>query len=744
MLSGLRTWAAYSVGYIVLALTSSQTTAQSERWIDTQTGWTYLYGGTSTQVNNLTASGQRIFQIERTGSNAYDVIGVTNSGVYQVTGSTVSYSQTSASLTTLINTGRRIVDLEPYANGATENYAAITVPNSGASAVSGWGWLARVSAQDIVDWMNNSNPALRLTDLDVYTLNGQKYYSAVAVENTGSQTQGWWYYFNITAQEVTDALTMNDARLIDLEVDTPPTIGTPARFTVVMVSSNPGGGWWYPSLSSSQVDALLNQNGARLTCMERYTDAFGSTRFAVAMVDNANAETRRVRDIIAGQMSNGTYGFKVKQVGGPVIASLNEDFAYEPASMIKILHGAYAIDRCAAGLDNLNNTLLNDDTCNPNECPVNSPGSCNSTVETVEQVLRRMLRVSDNNSTLEIANRYGVTNLNNFAASYGLTNTRLNHTLGCLACGGPYVFNSFSARDAVDFYEMIADGTFFNQTWTDTLFSIMNNYDELGNSRLTPIINQEAALTNLTPSELASFKDAFNAANKGGSYTCGAQRWRTEGGWASIPFKSAGPIPFVFTREYTLAAFIDNTTSSNADEIYNDFWELIRLPLREALATWDAACGPIAVTDQPDNTSAALGGTAQFDLVVSGTTFGATYQWQRLNGAQWVNLSDIANRYSGTQTTNLTISNVVADDARSYRCVVSNGCSSTNSQSATLTIATPCLADLTGDGILNFFDVSAFLNAFSSHDPIADFNNDGIYNFFDVSAFLSAFSDGCP
>ncbi len=55
-----------------------------------------------------------------------------------------------------------------------------------------------------------------------------------------------------------------------------------------------------------------------------------------------------------------------------------------------------------------------------------------------------------------------------------------------------------------------------------------------------------------------------------------------------------------------------------------------------------------------------------------------------------------------------------------------------------------CPADFTGDGVLNFFDVSAFLQAFAANDPLADFTNDGIMNFFDVSAFLQAFSAGCP
>jgi len=55
-----------------------------------------------------------------------------------------------------------------------------------------------------------------------------------------------------------------------------------------------------------------------------------------------------------------------------------------------------------------------------------------------------------------------------------------------------------------------------------------------------------------------------------------------------------------------------------------------------------------------------------------------------------------------------------------------------------------CLADLNGDGELNFFDVSAFLNAFNAQDSIADFTGDGEFNFFDVSAFLNAFNAGCP
>ncbi len=60
-------------------------------------------------------------------------------------------------------------------------------------------------------------------------------------------------------------------------------------------------------------------------------------------------------------------------------------------------------------------------------------------------------------------------------------------------------------------------------------------------------------------------------------------------------------------------------------------------------------------------------------------------------------------------------------------------------------VPTPaCPPDLTGEGDLNFLDVSAFLTAFGNMDPIADFEADGSFNFLDVSAYLAAFGMGCP
>ncbi len=58
----------------------------------------------------------------------------------------------------------------------------------------------------------------------------------------------------------------------------------------------------------------------------------------------------------------------------------------------------------------------------------------------------------------------------------------------------------------------------------------------------------------------------------------------------------------------------------------------------------------------------------------------------------------------------------------------------------------PCLPEMAPPaGVLDFFDVSAFLSAFAAHDPEADFAAPyGTFDFFDVFVFLGAFSAGCP
>ncbi len=55
-----------------------------------------------------------------------------------------------------------------------------------------------------------------------------------------------------------------------------------------------------------------------------------------------------------------------------------------------------------------------------------------------------------------------------------------------------------------------------------------------------------------------------------------------------------------------------------------------------------------------------------------------------------------------------------------------------------------CEVDFEPDGVLNFFDVSAFINLYAQNDPAADLTGDGVFDFFDVSAFIFGYASGCP
>ncbi|MBX3322948.1 MAG: hypothetical protein KF757_08155 [Phycisphaeraceae bacterium] len=56
----------------------------------------------------------------------------------------------------------------------------------------------------------------------------------------------------------------------------------------------------------------------------------------------------------------------------------------------------------------------------------------------------------------------------------------------------------------------------------------------------------------------------------------------------------------------------------------------------------------------------------------------------------------------------------------------------------------PCLADINGDGTLDFFDVQLFLSLYAAGNFAADFTGDGTLDFFDVQAFLNLYAAGCP
>jgi len=715
--------------------------AQTDEILDTPAGWIYRYGASSADITSDINSGFRPFTIKRSAAGQYDVVSIQNSAPYAVSGfstSNMHYGLTVAGLSSQLS-NRRLVSLDCYEASGSTRVNAISVPNTGAGS-TGWGLLIDQTRQQIIDWVADTTPALRITDLSIYTVGGQKRYAAVAVNNQGAQSQGWWWYFDKTGAEVAALLEQNGARLIDIEVETAATILTPARFACVMVSQNPGAGWIYPSLTSQQVDEVVNQTAGRITNLHRYTTGSGATRFAVSLVDNANPQTRRMRNYMAAEATTGSYGFKLKEVDGPVLASLNENFVFEPASMLKILHATYAIRQCALGNDSLTSDIYAINRCTTeyanNICP-EPPYYCNQGNETLSVSLRGMMRNSHNSRTRDIEDRYGRSTLNNFALfTAGLSNVRINHRLGCL-CGND--FNQMTAASGVELYEKIANGTFFNTSWREELFDHMGSLDAWGYGSygtLSLLINEEAANTNLTTAERNAFRDAVRMANKGGGYGCGGVMYRTDGGWASIPFKYAFLGTWItIPTEYAFTTFVHGGTDPGALIAYPAKEELLREQIRAALLTWDAAC-VTGFTSQPQSLSVPAGTSATFSVGVANPS-AATFQWQRsLNGTFWSNVANFPSVISGATTSTLTFHSPQAGNEASYRCIVTKPCGNSTSIAATLTITQPCDADWCQDGSVGVPDIFCFLSDWFANDSAAR-NYGGTNGVPAIFAFLS-------
>lgn len=125
------------------------------------------------------------------------------------------------------------------------------------------------------------------------------------------------------------------------------------------------------------------------------------------------------------------------------------------------------------------------------------------------------------------------------------------------------------------------------------------------------------------------------------------------------------------------------------------------------------------ITQDPISQLVSPGGTIQFAATATGDG-SLSHQWQR-NGTD---LSDVGH-YSGVTTPVLTVSSVSKADVADYRCVVTGGCGSVTSRSATLTLKTnPADFDLDGDVDLD--DFSLFQMCFSGPNRPAPFPECGV------------------
>ena len=558
---------------LLLLASTALLPAQDDRDRTTKTGAIWAHDQTTTDLTSLVNAGWRLtdIEIESTAPFEFTVSAVQNSGAYAKAW-WYAIGVTTAQLSTTINQNNaRIVDIETYDDNGTIRHAAILIANTGTDAKTWW-WYTGQTSTGINSTLSANNG--RLVCFDRYQTGGVDRWTTVQIANTGADQRVWGYLFGASAATIATNLTQNGNRIYGIE-----RVGSNS-YDVILMQANVTG-WWYAfDQTAAQVTELLQQVVGRLVDVERHFTLSG-TRYNVVVLDNTNALERTARQAFYGAATGAlgdAYGFFLKEVDGPVLAEMRADTTFEPASTMKTLYHVHAMRRVHLGLATLN-------------MQINKPLSCGTagSNQTLSLTLREMMENSDNMSTLAVSNHFGLANIDATAGALGMGSTSVNFTIGCQ---GPTPESTLTLRDLTTLHEAVANG--YLGSLRPTFYDLMAeslSFPSWGTEDLGTRINAEAVTLGLPPAVRDAFKNALQIAYKPGgiAWNTGTQHYYfAEGGWMSVPFKNASGA--LVPREYTFGVFnydfaVQEVSGRNA--MSQAELELVWNRVKAAMATWD-------------------------------------------------------------------------------------------------------------------------------------------------------------
>jgi hypothetical protein len=336
-----------------------------------------------------------------------------------------------------------------------------------------------------------------------------------------------------------------------------------------------------------------------------------------ARADVPGPITTRVMSIL-NAAGSGTTGMYVKEVGGPVIAAQNENFAFGPASSIKVLLHLYMHDQVEAGAANFTDQVT---------LYAGASGSCPNGAavlgtEDLDDSAAKMMRVSDNPATRAQYEHWAPApaTINAYATSLGLTNTQFMNYIGC-DTGDPAVDgNTASLTDLGEIYEIVDDSSQISGAIRTNFYNTMSGREQAESfggdfTGIWPVLLAmvEAEKPAGMPNALRDdFVAGMTAHHKGGSYaSCSGMncinrtQWLSWAGSAVFPTCESNSFS---SRSYVWGAFIHgsldssyNGVSTPADAAFTAVRaEPLREQLESALAGWGACYPPdVTVTTTP-------------------------------------------------------------------------------------------------------------------------------------------------
>jgi hypothetical protein len=530
----------------------------------TPTAWWIYSGQSPTDISNtITSLNARIIDINVDSFSPYSftVTYVSNTGAYAKTWWWYYGIDSSTLLNLLTTNNARAISFKAYDIGSGDiRYAVVMIANTAADQKTYWVYSGK-TVDELSSLISTNNA--RLTSIQSYKTQGKTRYAAIMISNTGADATAWWWYVGATIDEISGLVTANNARIIDVNH------AGSGTFNVIMESCASGCAewWWYVGISPDQAVSIALQNGARIITANTYSGCGGEC-VDVAMINNSNAITTRVGNILRSGGVGGVQGLYLKQVGHSVLANLEDNVTYEPASSIKVLAHLYAITQLQYGTVSLK-TKITHYTNGPASCP--DPPVVKGT-EPLITALQEMMWHSDNARTREITDFFGDANINAFAKLIGMKHTSINHIIGC---GGPTP-DKMTQDDAAVLYSGVARQTLLDPIHRGIFYSLMagkaeyqvDGYDwtDIWDSDIPDIITQEAP-SDYTAAQKQAFQNAMNLAYKAGSYvicqndTCTSiLEHLSESGWFEVPFCNGSTTTY---DQYVFGIFLSNAPDTS-------------------------------------------------------------------------------------------------------------------------------------------------------------------------------------
>ena len=307
----------------------------------------------------------------------------------------------------------------------------------------------------------------------------------------------------------------------------------------------------------------------------------------------------------------------VKEVGGPEIAAQNEDFAFGPASSIKVLLHLYMHDQVEANAAAFTDQVTLYAGVNTS-CP---NGAMVLGTEDLDDSAAKMMRVSDNPATRAQYEHWvpAPGTINAYATALGLTQTQFTNFVGC-DFGQPALDgNTTSLTDLGIIYESVSDSSQIAGAIRTNFYNTMSGREQAGMpggdfTGIWPILvtmSAAEAPAGMPASLLQDFRAGMTANHKGGSYQtcstmgCSRTQWLSWAGSAVFPTCESNAFS---SRSYVWGAFLHGTNDPNyngtASPADTAFLAVRAEPLREqmnaALAGWGACYPPdVTVTTTP-------------------------------------------------------------------------------------------------------------------------------------------------